>query len=60
MKVSFLGELPFDPKVVEGGDRGVPVLEESESSPFAEAIREFTETVLAGLGETGKLEASNE
>lgn len=60
MKVPFLGELPFDPKVVEGGDRGVPILEESESSPFADAIREFTETVLAGLGETGKLEASNE
>jgi ATP-binding protein involved in chromosome partitioning len=60
MKVAFLGELPFDPKVVEGGDRGVPVLEESESSPFTKAAREFTETVLAGLGETGKLEASNE
>ena len=60
MKVQFLGELPFDPKVVEGGDRGVPVLEESETSPFGQAVREFTETVLTGLGETGKLEASNE
>jgi ATP-binding protein involved in chromosome partitioning len=60
MKVQFLGELPFDPKVVEGGDRGVPVLEESQSSPFTTAVREFTEAVLAGLGETGKLEASNQ
>jgi len=60
MQVKFLGELPFDPKVVEGGDRGVPVLEESESSVFVEAVIEFTDTVLTGLGETGKLEASNE
>jgi Mrp family chromosome partitioning ATPase len=60
MKIPFLGALPFDPKVVEGGDRGVPVLEESVDSPFADAVREFTETVLNRLGETGKLEASNQ
>lgn len=49
MKLPFLGELPFDPKVVEGGDKGVPVLEENGQSPFSVAVGKFAEAVLAGL-----------
>lgn len=60
MKIDFLGELPFDPKVVEGGDRGVPVLEDGADSPFARAVGEFVRNVLVRLGENGRLEASNE
>ncbi len=60
MKVPFLGELPFDPKVVEGGDRGVPVLESEPASPFAAAVGEFTRAVLSRLPAGEKLEASNE
>jgi len=60
MKVHFLGELPFDPKVVEGGDRGVPVLEESGNTPFRTAVLQFAEAVLARLGEAGKPKAANE
>ncbi len=59
MKIDFLGEIPFDPKVVEGGDRGVPILAEDIDSPFTRAIREFAQSVLARLGENGRLEASN-
>ncbi|MCE5332953.1 MAG: Mrp/NBP35 family ATP-binding protein [Desulfobacteraceae bacterium] len=50
MKIDFLGELPFEPKVVEGGDRGKPILNDGEKTPFAKSIGEFTEAVLARLG----------
>jgi ATP-binding protein involved in chromosome partitioning len=49
MKLAFLGALPFDPSVVEGGDRGRPVVEEETDSPFKQAVREFAAAVLKGL-----------
>ncbi|MGA2027140.1 MAG: P-loop NTPase, partial [Syntrophobacteraceae bacterium] len=51
MKVDFLGQLPFDPKVVEGGDSGKPVLNGGEDTPFVRAVWEFVEAVLKNLGE---------
>ncbi|MHC1725723.1 MAG: P-loop NTPase [Syntrophobacteraceae bacterium] len=59
MKVKFLGELPFDPKVVEGGDRGVPVLEGGGDSPFTRAVEGFAQAVLAGLETPGRREATH-
>lgn len=59
MKVPFLGELPFEPRVVVGGDRGVPILDDAERSPFALAVNEFAQAVLARLERAEKL-ASNE
>jgi Mrp family chromosome partitioning ATPase len=47
MKVPFLGELPFDPKVVEAGDRGTPLLEERGDTLFAKALDQFVDKVLA-------------
>jgi ATP-binding protein involved in chromosome partitioning len=41
--VDFLGELPIDPRIVEGGDRGVPIF---VGAPDSEAARRFRE--LAG------------
>jgi Mrp family chromosome partitioning ATPase len=49
MKVPFLGALPFDPAVVEGGDRGRPVVEEDTDSPFKRALVEFTASLLESL-----------
>jgi len=49
MKVPFLGALPFDPAVVEGGDSGRPVLEDNTDSPFKNALAEFAQTVLDHL-----------
>ena len=49
MKLPFLGALPFDPAVVEGGDRGRPVLEEESDSAFKQAVQEFTESILKRL-----------
>jgi Mrp family chromosome partitioning ATPase len=46
MKVEFLGELPFDPEVVEAGDRGSPVLNGGADTPFIRAVGELVEAVL--------------
>jgi ATP-binding protein involved in chromosome partitioning len=42
--VDFLVEIPIDPRVVEGGDAGKPILLSAPDSPPAAALRE-----LAGL-----------
>jgi Flp pilus assembly CpaE family ATPase len=49
MKLQFLGALPFDPAVVEGGDRGHLVLEDESDTPFKQALREFADSVLKRL-----------
>ena len=41
--VDFLGEVPIDPRIVEGGDRGRPIVVEVPDSPAAQAF-----TALAG------------
>ena len=40
--VDFLCEVPIDSRVVEGGDRGRPIVVEAPDSPAAEALRELT------------------
>lgn len=52
MKIPYLGPLPFDPAVVVGGDKGRPVLEDTEESPFKTAVHEFAARVLTNLGES--------
>ncbi len=37
--VAFLGEVPIDPRVVEGGDQGRPILVHAPDSPAAAAFR---------------------
>lgn len=39
--VDFLGEIPIDPRVVEGGDIGKPILAYAPDSPPAAALREI-------------------
>ncbi|MBC7541760.1 MAG: Mrp/NBP35 family ATP-binding protein [Candidatus Sericytochromatia bacterium] len=41
-KVPFLGEVPLDPKIREGGDTGAPVTVSEPQSPQAEAFRKVT------------------
>jgi len=60
MDVHFLGELPFDPAVVEGGDRGRPVLEERADSAFSKAVQEFANAVLERLKDQGESKVSEE
>lgn len=46
MRLNFLGALPFDPAVVEGGDQGRPVLEDNDDTPFKQAVQQFAGAVL--------------
>jgi ATP-binding protein involved in chromosome partitioning len=58
MKLPFLGALPFDPTVVEGGDRGHLVLEDESDTPFKRALQEFADSVLKRLRVSKPVEAS--
>ena len=49
------GRVPIDPRVVETGDRGRPIVLDAPDSPAAQAFRELAGTVarkLAVLAET--------
>ncbi|MDH3211962.1 MAG: Mrp/NBP35 family ATP-binding protein [Myxococcales bacterium] len=53
--VDFLGEVPIDPQIVEGGDAGDPIVSRDPDSPAAAAFRSLAGTVarkLAVLAET--------
>jgi ATP-binding protein involved in chromosome partitioning len=53
--VEFLGEVPIDPRVVEGGDIGKPILAYAPDSPTAAVLREIAGRIarkLAVLGES--------
>jgi Mrp family chromosome partitioning ATPase len=52
MKVDFLGALPFDPAVVEGGDLGKPVLQAGTDSAFTTAVLRFADAVQSRLSGT--------
>ena len=47
--VVLLGEVPIDPRVVEGGDVGKPILAYAPDSPPAEALREIAGRVARKL-----------
>ena len=47
--VDFLGEVPIDPRVVEGGDIGRPILAYAPDSPPAEALREISGRIVRKL-----------
>ncbi|MEM7412554.1 MAG: Mrp/NBP35 family ATP-binding protein [Myxococcota bacterium] len=40
--VDFLGEVPIDPRVVEGGDRGRPIVVDAPDSPTAKVFTELS------------------
>jgi ATP-binding protein involved in chromosome partitioning len=45
----FLGEVPIDPRIVEGGDQGRPILIHASDSPAAEAFRQLGNTLVRKL-----------
>ena len=47
--VDFLGEVPIDPGVVEGGDAGRPVVAHAPETPAAKALREIAGAVASRL-----------
>jgi ATP-binding protein involved in chromosome partitioning len=44
---AFLGRVPLDPAIVEGGDAGVPIVVAQPEGPHAEAFRRVAEAVAA-------------
>ena len=49
MDVAFLGEVPIDPRIVEGGDAGRPILVHAPDSPAAQAFRDLAGKVARSL-----------
>jgi len=52
--VPFLGEIPIDPRIVEGGDAGVPIVVQVADSAASRVFRELAGTIarkLAGLAD---------
>ena len=49
--VDFLGRVPIDPKVVEGGDQGKTAFEMDENGPVARAFLDIADKILKKVGE---------
>src|SRR5262245_21568513 len=47
LKVPFLGEIPLDPQIREGGDTGTPILVSNPASAESEAFRQFAKNTAA-------------
>jgi ATP-binding protein involved in chromosome partitioning len=59
LNVPFLGRVPLNPEIRQGGDEGVPILRANPESPEAQAFRDIAAKVAAQisivtLGPTGK------
>ncbi len=50
MRVPFLGSVPIDPKVREGGDAGKPVMVTEPESPVGRAFDQIARAVASALG----------
>jgi len=46
MSVPFLGSLPFEPRVVEAGDRGISLLEKPDGSRFLKSLNQLLTEVV--------------
>jgi ATP-binding protein involved in chromosome partitioning len=51
--IPFLGRIPIELAIREGGDNGIPVAALGDASPSARAFREVTEAMLRELGKMG-------
>jgi ATP-binding protein involved in chromosome partitioning len=49
LDVPFLGEVPIDPRIVEGGDAGTPIVAQAPDSDAAKAFCELAGTVARRL-----------
>jgi ATP-binding protein involved in chromosome partitioning len=56
--IPFLGRIPIDPAIRDGGDSGHPIVAADPASPQAAAFRGIAEKIIAALGGPGKGGAS--
>ena len=52
--VPFLGRIPIDPAIRDGGDSGRPIVVADPASPQAEAFRNIAQKLVDGLGSSAK------
>ncbi len=52
--VPFLGRIPIDPAIRDGGDTGHPIVVADPASPQAAAFREIAQKIMAELGGAAK------
>lgn len=52
--IPFLGRIPIDPAIREGGDSGHPIVVGNPASPQAAAFRDIAQKIIAALGGTEK------
>ncbi len=48
---SFLGAVPLDPAIMQGGDAGVPVVAGQPDGPHADSFKQLAEAVVAGVSQ---------
>ena len=56
-EIPFLGRIPIDAAIREGGDTGTPIVVQNSSSPQAEAFRQIARGLVSQLEEEQKQEA---
>jgi ATP-binding protein involved in chromosome partitioning len=54
--VPCLGEIPIDPRVVECGDNGDPIVHKYPDAPVARSYQKLAQTVIAELEQTDRPE----
>lgn len=52
--VPFLGRIPIDPAIRDGGDTGHPIVVADPASPQAAAFREIAQKIITAMGGTGQ------
>jgi ATP-binding protein involved in chromosome partitioning len=52
--IPFLGRIPIDPAIRDGGDSGHPIVTANPVSPQAEAFKEIAKKIMAAVGGTEK------
>jgi ATP-binding protein involved in chromosome partitioning len=53
-EIPFLGRIPIDPSIREGGDKGTPIVVNDPSSPQAEAFLQIAKTLVANIVQAEK------
>lgn len=52
--IPFLGRIPIDPAIREGGDMGISIVDSDPSSPQAQAFLQIAKTLVANIGQAEK------
>jgi ATP-binding protein involved in chromosome partitioning len=53
-EIPFLGRIPIDPAIREGGDKGTPIVSQDPSSPQAQAFLQIAKTLVANIEQAEK------